>query len=180
MKTCKQCLNIKEDFEFYFRKESNKYRQICKICYKAYNSKHYKNNTTNIKIKTKQYKELHRAEYKKYYRNYMRTRLSTDINFKLLHNYRKRVWEACIGIDKDQNTIDLIGCNSDEFRKHLESKFKPEMNWSNYGKNGWHVDHIIPCSRFDMSDKEQKKKALHFTNTQPLWWWENLSKGDKI
>ena len=39
------------------------------------------------------------------------------------------------------------------------------------------IDHIIPCKTFDMSDPEQQRKCFHYTNLQPLWQYENLSKG---
>jgi len=48
-------------------------------------------------------------------------------------------------------TIELIGCNIDHVKKHLESLFKEGMTWENYGINGWHIDHIMPCSSFNLS-----------------------------
>ena len=51
------------------------------------------------------------------------------------------------------------------------------MNWENYGK--WHIDHIKPISKFDMTDQEEQKKCFHWSNLQPLWAEENISKGDK-
>jgi hypothetical protein len=53
------------------------------------------------------------------------------------------------------------------------------MSWNNYGIKGWHIDHIKPCSSFDLSDLEQQKKCFHYTNLQPLWWYDNLIKSDK-
>ena len=53
------------------------------------------------------------------------------------------------------------------------------MNWKNYGFRGWHIDHIKPLSSFDLSDRNQLLEACHYTNLQPLWWYENLSKGVK-
>ena len=56
--------------------------------------------------------------------------------------------------------------------------FTPEMNWSNYGKFGWHIDHIIPLDSANTED--EMYKLCHYTNLQPLWWSENLSKGHKV
>jgi len=50
------------------------------------------------------------------------------------------------------------------------------MSWDNYGYYGWHVDHIIPLSAFDLTDPIQFKKAMYYTNLQPLWMEENLAK----
>ena len=48
------------------------------------------------------------------------------------------------------------------------------------GKLGWHLDHIIPLSAFDLTDPAQFAAACHYTNLRPLHWKENLSKGKKI
>ena len=61
----------------------------------------------------------------------------------------------------------------------MESKFTEGMSWENQGKNGWHIDHKKPCSKFDLSKPEEQKKCFHFTNLQPLWWEDNLKKSDK-
>ncbi len=65
-------------------------------------------------------------------------------------------------------------------REHLEKQFKEGMTWENHGLYGWHIDHIIPCASFDLTDLEQQKKCFHYTNLQPLWAKENLIKGVKI
>lgn len=63
--------------------------------------------------------------------------------------------------------------------RHLESLFKPGMTWENYGFEGWHIDHIKPLKQFNILDTEEQKKCFHFSNLQPLWKAENLSKRDK-
>lgn len=61
---------------------------------------------------------------------------------------------------------------------HLESQFEPGMTWENRRK--WHIDHIIPCAAFDLTDTEQQRACFHYTNLRPLWASENISKGTKI
>lgn len=64
-------------------------------------------------------------------------------------------------------------------RKHIEKQFKRGMHWNNHG-TVWHIDHIIPLSKFDLTDPMQRKRANHFTNLQPLYVHENMSKGARI
>jgi len=54
------------------------------------------------------------------------------------------------------------------------------MTWSNYGFNGWHIDHIRPLAAFDLANRSEFLKACHFTNLQPLWAADNFKKGSKI
>lgn len=72
--------------------------------------------------------------------------------------------------------MESTGCTPPELRLHLESKFQPGMTWDNYGRYGWHIDHIKPIAIFDMTDPAQAKEALHYTNLQPLWAKDNYSK----
>jgi len=48
------------------------------------------------------------------------------------------------------------------------------MTWEKHTFFGWHIDHIIPLENFDLTDREQFLKACHYTNTRPLWYFENL------
>jgi len=115
-----------------------------------------------------------------------RKRKREDPLFRLLENTRTYIWQQTTkalnekGQDyvKEHQTCELIGCTWEEYADHLRSLYKPGMTDENYGE--WHVDHIIPCSSFDLSDPEQVKKCFHYSNTQPLWRHENLSKGDRL
>jgi hypothetical protein len=76
-------------------------------------------------------------------------------------------------------TLELLGCTIQELKIHLESQFEEGMSWENYSKAGWHVDHIRPCASFDLTDPTQQKQCFHYSNLQPLWAKDNLSKGSK-
>ena len=74
--------------------------------------------------------------------------------------------------------LELLGCKISNFFLHLERQFSEGMGWHNFGK--WHIDHIVPCSSFDFRVSENLKLCFHFSNTQPLWASENISKGNRI
>jgi len=92
-----------------------------------------------------------------------------------------RVYKA-LTRDKEMPTSDYIGCNTNDLRSHIEEQFVEGMTWDNYGE--WHIDHIIPVMAVDEDgtkpDIETISKRLHYTNTQPLWARDNLSKGNRI
>lgn len=112
-----------------------------------------------------------------YWKNYIYNRRQNDINFRILHNLRVRVKDAIKNNSKNSHTVILLGCSIPLVRKYLESKFQPNMTWENYGK--WHIDHIIPCSNFDLSKEENQRKCFHYSNLQPLWAKDNLKKGNR-
>lgn len=76
-------------------------------------------------------------------------------------------------------TFEILGYSPAELAAHLESQFRSGMTWENYGRFGWHIDHIRPLATFEYSsvDSPAFKEAWRLENLQPLWWRENLSKG---
>ena len=80
---------------------------------------------------------------------------------------------------KTQSVVSLIGCSMSQLTSHLEKQFTPRMRWDNHGPRGWHIDHIIPCAAFDLSDPAQQRACFHFTNLRPLWAAENQRKSAK-
>jgi len=75
--------------------------------------------------------------------------------------------------------LEILGCSIDEFKNYLQCMFTSEMTWENHGIY-WEIDHIRQCSSFDMSIPDEQKKCFHYTNLQPLWAKDNLSKHDKL
>jgi hypothetical protein len=76
--------------------------------------------------------------------------------------------------------VKSLGCSVEELKILLELKFAPGMTWDNWGigKDKWNIDHIRPLA--SASDQQELEKLCHYTNLQPLWFIDNIVKGDKI
>lgn len=77
---------------------------------------------------------------------------------------------------KEEKTIDYLGYSASDLKIHIEKLFKDGMSWENHGD--WHIDHIIPVSSFDKNVSPAVVNSLD--NLQPLWAYENLSKGSSL
>lgn len=130
------------------------------------------------KIREYKRKSSKKNKVKTYQKN--RTKLKEDINYKLSTILRQRINKALTGNYKSGSAVKDLGCCISEFKIYLESKFQVGMTWENYGRYGWHIDHIIPLSYYNLSIREQFLKACHYTNLQPLWALENLQKGNRM
>jgi len=124
-----------------------------------------------------EYRKNHREELNRNAAEY-RARHKDEPEYKLKKNLRERLRAAMKGITKGKSTMLLVGCSVDELKIYLEKQFKPGMTWDNYGE--WHIDHIIPCSKFDLLSLEAQMKCFHYTNLQPLWARENIIKGNRL
>lgn len=191
---CNKCNIDKELSSFDFRKEINSYRRCCKDCIKIQKKNNYNKNKEIILAKNKIYiqnKKDWKKEYDKKRSNELRLlrnkqklenyhyRKTYDVDFRLRRSLRSRLYSAIKIGQKCNKTMELVGCDIQILKKHLESKFKIGMNWDNYGKKGWEVDHIIPCSKFNLNDKEQQLICFNYKNLQPLWVMENILKSNK-
>ena len=137
-------------------------------------------NFQKMKVYYRDYLEKHRSRIRVRLRKRDAIRMSTDPNYKLRKLLSRRIGQALKGNAKADSVIGLVGCSMVEYRRHIESQFKPGMSWDNWSANGWHLDHIRPCASFDLTDENQQRQCFHYTNTQPLWAVENYSKGSKI
>ena len=194
-KKCNKCNKTLELKHFLFRKDSKKYRNECKRC-KAMYLKNYRNENKKLLTKKKKvYYGKHRNEIcskviKYYYANKSilnkkkheraKERMKTDTMFRIQRALRSRLNRALRGNYKCGSAIRDLGCSISEFKKYLESLWQKGMSWDNYGRDGWHIDHIKPLSAFDLTDRKQIKKACHYVNLQPLWAKDNLSKSNKL
>jgi len=149
----------------------------------------YKKDKTIILKRSKEWREnnpeilrKYRQKTKKRNKDRQIERYKTEPNFRLRVLLRRRIADCIMRkkMSRIYPSMELLGTDIETAREHIEKQFKEGMTWGNHGNNGWHIDHIIPCASFDLTDPEQQKKCFHYTNLQPLWANENLSKGKKI
>ncbi len=159
------------------------YRKKNKDRITEYNKKYWVETKDEQTEKHREWKEKNKQYVNEYQRKYQRIwekfQRETNPQYKITKNLRCRLYSALKqqNIKKTQRTLDLIDCSIDFLKQWLESKFKDGMSWENYGK--WHIDHIKPCAKFNLTYHEEQKKCFNYKNLQPLWASENISKGCK-
>ncbi len=148
---------------------------------------YYQKNKEKLKERSNAYRQSHKKERNVYLEKRRavnnarrRTRFREDIKYKLACVLRARLTWSVKANQRSGVAIRNLGCSIEDLKKHLEGKFTSKMSWSNYNYRGWHIDHIKPLVSFDLTDPEQLKEACHYTNLQPMWGVENISKGAKF
>ena len=116
---------------------------------------------------------------------YARRKRREDLQFAVKGRLRCRVRSAIRNhaggmAVKMSTTMDLVGCSPCKLIARLESLFTPEMSWEHFKAGEIHIDHIKPCSSFDLTKESEQRKCFHYKNLQPLWAKDNLSKGAKV
>jgi hypothetical protein len=164
---------------------------------KEYHREYYKQNS-DIYIKQKQewrkenpikeikarqkYNRENKDKLNKYHREWKNQRRINDIKYVLKENISRRIryeLNTLLKGRKNNHTIEYLGCSIEHIKIYLEGKFEIGMNWNNYGTS-WQIDHIIPCSSWDLSNIFQSMCCWNYRNLQPMWSIENKSKGDRF
>jgi len=183
-KTCKA--NQAKKYKGRYSERKKEYREQNKDHIRAYQKRRYRDNREKLleqsqqryqrnamKIceRTNRYRENNKERYREYRRAWQKRN-------RLICSVRRGIWGCLAGKQKSCRSAEYLGCSVEELWNHLESLFREGMTRENYGE--WHVDHIRPLSSWDFNvDTESKLyEAWHYTNLQPLWAKENLSKGN--
>lgn len=207
--TCKICRNKREaelrrprteeekvKYKAYMEKYREKNKEAISKTRKAYNILNSEKNKVYCKAQYAEKKEEYKEKYgeqhkistlKSYYKNkekwlprIKKYRRSENERIKSALRVRLRYALKFKNSKKQGSAIKDLGCTVAELKIYLSSQFKHGMTWDNWGVKGWHIDHIIPLSRFNLSDRNEVLKAVHYTNLQPLWAKDNLSKSNKL
>jgi len=176
-KICRKCHLMKSLEDFYNDNGNNDGKKsACKTC-EIYSIKIYQHNhKEKLKNSNKKWKKNNKQKTRMYRNKWRRKNMKTGSCLRLTYNLRRRLNLALKGENKSTSTLNLLGCTNEQLRSHLEGKFTSNMTWENYGVYGWHIDHIKPCSSFDLSLPEEQSKCFHFTNLQPLWATTKIAK----
>jgi hypothetical protein len=96
---------------------------------------------------------------------------------KFKRNIRNRIY---IGLkqDKPKHTHEYLGCSTKDYVKWITYN-KKDFTLNNHG-DVWHIDHVIPISKFNLNNEEELLLAFNWRNTMPLSAKENLAKNSKI
>lgn len=179
-----------------------KSRKCCKPCDNKRRNESKIIHKTNIKIQHQVYYEKNKDKIKEYYKehyinnkdNYLKNnqkwrnenkidlnikakiRNKTDENYRLKKALRSRLHKC---IKKNKLTMKYIDCDLDFFKKWLSFNFNENMSFENYGPY-WHLDHVLPCSKFNFENEDDISKCFIWYNIQPLEGILNMSKHNNI
>lgn len=169
-KTCTKCNCIKEATEYRFR------TNVCIECEKNKMYEWRKQNPEKFKEHIQRYRS--NPEFRGKINEYRRNKYNTDIIERIRHLCRLRIRQL-IKSKKDNIHYNLLGCSYTTLVKWLEFNFYDDISWDNYG-TVWHIDHIRPCSSFDLTNITEQYRCFNWKNLAPLYAKDNISKSNKI
>ncbi len=127
--------------------------------------------------------EIHFIQY--YIKKYNLPRRPKRVRHQYLnisHSFRLSIYHCLIQDKHGRSWENIVGYTLNDLRNHLERHFEDGMTWDNYGKFGWHIDHIIPVSVFNFKSIHDIdfKRCWALSNLRPLWAEENWKKNNKL
>lgn len=133
------------------------------------------------KIRERHKRNYQKLEVKERIRERHKIRKESDVNYLIKRRLRFRLRNIVKSLGNNKykqiSSLELLGCEMDFFKAYLEEKFTEGMCWERLSEI--HIDHIKPCSKFDLTKIEEQKICFHYTNLQPLWEEDNLKKNSK-
>ena len=198
-KTCSTCHACKP--VALFRKKRNQ----CKACIAAQKREYKQENKEEIAAQNREYRQEnkeeiaaqkrkhgqeHREEIAAYNRKYgqehkeeilaqRRKRYAKDPAYAMSKRLRTRMGKAvrAAGLGKKcASSSKLLGISYQGLKEWLEAQFTEGMTWEN--RSDWHVDHIVPCTAFDLLVEQNQHICFWYKNLQPLWGPDNLQKSN--
>lgn len=150
--------------------------------YRRRNQQSAKKNRAKNSARERAWRKQNKEKVRAYNLKYVTKKRQSDVSFRLQMIVRARIHAVLTrtGGRKRDPTLRFVGCTGNQLKSWIENQFSDGMTWDNYGHSGWHIDHIIPLAKFDLTDPVQQVAAFHYTNLRPLWAFDNLRKSDKV
>lgn len=180
---CSICRKCKAEYARAYRQlnpgKNRNWKMLNQARVKIHNRTHYKKNSRQIYTAKQQWRKAHLEQTRKYGRQSMRRHLAIPKN-RLNNQIRCAIKRSLSRSVSMGNWQKLVGYSVERLKIHLEQLFLSGMSWGNYGK--WHIDHIIPISHFNFKSPgdNEFKLCWGLNNLQPLWAFDNLSKGSRV
>jgi len=160
-----------------WRRQKRINKKIIRI--KLYQKSYRQINKDKLRLQRQYYCQTHRLEINTYFKDRSRNNPSLNMRSHISSTLRRNL-RKYLAKDKEFNTMNYVGCNTCQLKKHIESKFKEGMTWQKFNLGEIHLDHIIPCNYFLSQPNPDFKLFYNWRNLQPLWASENCSKGKKL
>jgi len=143
--------------------------------------KWYKKNEEKIKKREKKYRKENRDKINESLRKHANSHPQYRVKKSIAQGIRGKLKRRLSSKNNKRTFKDILPYTIDDLMIHLESKFKPEMNWKNYGRK-WHIDHVVPDSWFKYKSIKDEgfKKSWALENLQPMLAEENWKKNNKF
>jgi len=153
-------------------KRAKVYRQKNQINISEQKKEHYRDNKEKILSRNTKWRNKNKYQVSK-------TNLKWQQENPIACNLRKRLNKVVKKGHKTGSAVRDLGCSIKFLMEHLRSLLQPGMTMEMLSTSKVHIDHIKPLAKFDLTDRKQLLEACHYTNLQPLWAKDNLSKGAK-
>lgn len=155
------------------------YREKNKDKIKEWHKQNYIENKESIKKVIKIYLLNNKDKRNEYMRKYQKEQKNNNPDFKIKSYISSRFIRdlKLKNIEKNDKLFSYTGYKYSDYINH----FKKDILWNDYcSKKNLHIDHIIPVSAYDFTDKEEIKKCWHPDNLRLLPAKENHEKHKKI
>ena len=108
-----------------------------------------------------------------------RSRYKIDIGFRLNNRLKVQIRKALKGEKKGRRWQEFVGYSLDDLVKHLSRMLPKRMTLERALAKGWHIDHIVPKSTYNLADPDELSRAWCLSNLRLIPAHENWSKNDK-
>lgn len=186
-KLCIDCNLVLDASKFSLdRSKKSGLATYCKSCQSIRRLDYYTKNAERLRKATRDWYHENKERSKEAARNWVaknkdrqletrrkrhHDRMKTDPTYRLDYNMRASLQRLV----KKGGSSGKLGYTADQLRKRIEYQFVDGMTWGNYGD--WEIDHKIPMSIFLRRGETRTHIINSLSNLQPMWKFENRSKG---